>query len=108
MRAALANLGRREEALELYRRAEKLNPRSDAVVQGMATILIDTGKAQDALALLRKAIALNPRRPAAYEQLARLGELSGSELETARKFSANQNCLRLTPPHSNLPSEPRC
>jgi Flp pilus assembly protein TadD len=86
---ALANLGRTEEALELYRQAEKLNPRSDAVVQGMASILLDTGKAQEAVTLLRKAVALNPRRPGAYEQLARLGELTGTELETARKFASD-------------------
>jgi Tfp pilus assembly protein PilF len=86
---ALANLGRTDEALAVYRQAEKINPRSDAIVQGIASILLDTGKTEEAVTLLRKAIALNPRRPGPYEQLARLGELAGAELETARKFASD-------------------
>jgi tetratricopeptide (TPR) repeat protein len=64
--------GRVDDALEEYRRAQKLDPTSSAIQVETARLLRELGRFDDALAAARQAVALDAADPDAHLALAQL------------------------------------
>ena len=86
----LADQGRAEEALEIYRKALKSWPDSRALSQGLAELLVDKGRFKEALADLDASLRRNPEDPRLYEIQARAYEATGRALSQHRSQAEAQ------------------
>ena len=96
--AILTFVGRREEAIPLFREALRLNPRPPNVYYRQFGIALrDSGRYEEAIAVSKKAIEQEPNDTLAYIVLASSCELAGRE-EEAR--AAAKELLRVNPAFS--------
>lgn len=80
-------LGRRDEAVEAYRRATEIDPGSAIAHNNLGLALVDVGRFDQAMAAMRQAITLKPDYAKAYSAL-------GMTLHTAgRSAEALDACL---------------
>jgi predicted Zn-dependent protease len=86
----LADQGRAEEALEVYRAALKSWPDSRALSQGYAELLVDKGRFKEALAALDESLRRNPEDARLYEIQARAFEATGRPLSQHRSQAEAQ------------------
>jgi len=94
----LTYVGRREEAIPLFREALRLNPRPpNAYYRQFGIALRDSGRYDEAIALQKKAIEREPNDTLAYIVLASSCQLAGRE-EEAR--AAAKELLRVNPAFS--------
>lgn len=97
--AALASLGRWEEALEQQRLAEhscQECPESAPQYQSLAHVLYRAGRPEEALDALRKAVALKPDDPELPLDLANLLAAAGRPLDALEQYRAS---LQRRPDH---------
>ena len=80
----LADQGRAEDALEVYRKGLKSWPDSRALSQGYAELLVDKGRHTEALADLNESLRRNPEDARLYELQARAYEATGRPLSQHR------------------------
>lgn len=89
----LENRGDLNEALEQYKRAVALNPRSEVSRFDLADLLARTGRTAQAKRQLLAALELNPRSPALNARLGEIlqqeGDLSGANIRYARAAGAD-------------------
>jgi len=96
--AILTYVGRREEAIPLFREALRLNPRPpNSYYRQFGIALRDSGRYDEAIALQKKAIEREPNDTLAYIVLASSCALAGRE-EEAR--AAAKELLRVNPAFS--------
>ena len=96
--ATLMFVGRREEAIPLFREALRLNPKPpNLYYRQFGACLRDTGRYEEAIAVSKKAIEQEPKDTIAYMVLASSCQLAGRE-EEARE--AAKELLRINPAFS--------
>jgi tetratricopeptide (TPR) repeat protein len=84
---ALAEAGRRDEAVASYRQALALNPASVETLNGLGNVLRELGERREALALYQRALALDPRRADSECNL-------GTALFELRRIAEAEECFR--------------
>jgi adenylate cyclase len=96
--ATLMFVGRREEAIPLFREALRINPKPPNVYyRQFGACLRDSGRYEEAIAVAKKAIVQEPKDTIAYMVLASSCQLAGRE-EEARE--AAKELLRINPAFS--------
>jgi adenylate cyclase len=96
--AILTFVGRREEAIPLFREALRLNPRPPNVYYRQFGIALrDSGRYDEAIALQKKAIEREPNDTLAYVVLASSCQLAGREEEA---HAAAKELLKINPAFS--------
>ena len=94
----LAFVGRREEAIDLFKEALRLNPKPPNVYyRHFGVALRDSGRYEEAIALQKKAIEQEPKDSIAYLVLVTSASLAGRD-EEAR--AAAEELLRIDPKFS--------
>jgi adenylate cyclase len=94
----LTYVGRREEAIPIFREALRLNPRTPkAYYRQFGVALRDSGRYDEAIALQKKAIEREPNDTFAYIVSASLYQLAGREKEAR---AAAKELLRINPAFS--------
>jgi predicted Zn-dependent protease len=86
----LADQGRTEDALGVYRAALKSYPDSRALAQGYAELLVDKGRHKEALADLDESLRRHPEDARLYEIQARAYEATGRPLSQHRSQAEAQ------------------
>jgi Flp pilus assembly protein TadD len=86
--AALQSLGRRDEAIEQYRRALEIEPSHPTARNGLATVYLEEGRVTEAIRELTRVLEIDPDHVHARYNLARAwlskGELGRAERELRR------------------------
>jgi len=59
--AVLTNLGKHEDALEVFNQAIEINPKNDYALSSKGIALVNLGKHEEALEVINQAIEINPR-----------------------------------------------
>ncbi|MBV9301681.1 MAG: tetratricopeptide repeat protein [Acidobacteriaceae bacterium] len=82
----LADEGKRDEAIEKYRKAIDLDPKLPLVYNNWGLVLADQGKRDEAIEKYRKAIDLDPKLPLAYNSWANMLADQGKRDEAIEKY----------------------
>lgn len=82
----LSDTGESEKAVEHYRNALKLRPRSGEVYTNMGNALMDLHKTDDAIDCYRKAVTLAPDLAVAHDNLARALDETGATAEAIAEY----------------------
>lgn len=91
---ALAQTGKVEEGLAMYRRAAQRAPDRETALSGGAALAARAGQRREAIGMWEKAIAVNPWRSDYHAELARLRMQTA---DWAGAAASCQNVLRLNP-----------
>ena len=93
--------GEAQQALEEYRKAQKLDPASAPVRTEMARLLMDAGRFDEALVEAEAAARLDPDDPEAHFTLARVlqvqAEISGNAAALKRSLAEYETTVKLRP-----------
>lgn len=94
--AALANLGRSEEALNSLNRALEMDPNDAAAWIGKGNVFIPMGQLDEALFCFDKAIELNPNLAAAWQGKGKALRKMGRDAEARNAFSQSESLGGMT------------
>ena len=96
MVSALEKRGHKEEAIEKYRAALKINPKYTTALNGIAVALSETGHRQEAIENIQMALRIMPNYAEAHHNLAVELAQSGREEEAVAEF---EKAIQLKPNH---------
>ncbi|HEY8747234.1 MAG TPA: tetratricopeptide repeat protein [Tepidisphaeraceae bacterium] len=90
----LADQGRRQEAIDEYRRALSLDPRFAEASNNLGLMLLEMGQVPDAMGAFREALRLRPDFPEAQYNLGNAHKAIG---ETGPAIQSYRRCLAIRP-----------